>query len=1005
MVIGSEEMNNNKLKKNKKLTLKIFIIVILFVTLGGLLIETKTGFFSTVTRKFLNSLGIYTEGVKEVEFESDDFSSGAGGSYHIKKSADWTALSTATIHFDVETTVQSHYLHRDVVFVFDTSSSMLGLRMAEVREEGNELVPKILEDKDSRIAFITFDKDAKLITDFTNDERMLLDEINKLEANTVDGTTNYYDGLKKAEEILEGYTQKDDTELVVLFLTDGLPNVNTPNQIAEYQKLKIKYPFMRVCGIQYEMGETIMSQIKEISDEQFEAHLNDLHNAMFDAAFSPMAYDTFEITDYIDNDYYTVEDDTKIKTTKGTATLQVEGGKQKVVWHFNKGELHSGNEVEMDIDVKINNNLKEKPGYYPTNENVEVKSTIDGKNNNTTFSNTPILQHGYKVKYESNMPSGCSSSFSKEETHYAFESVKIEGENLTCKDYLFKGWKVKEAVQMVNDETFVMPQNDVIVRSLWTNFGLQKSMEGTINEKLTLYRAVAKQAVPDNEKSEFTGSSGINFNQNSSDTNGKGVYTIADTLGERYPIHYFRGEVNNNNVIFGGFCWQIVRTTETGGVKLIYNGTPLNNQCPEGRTNDERIIKKAAFNKNYNSPAYVGYKYGTAYTYKEKVMDITGLTTGHSKTITGGMTETNYWYSDTVTYDPVTGMYTLENPTQKFWSDTYRENQFKYTCLSDIETSCSPVYYVIATANSSMSKTELKNGETADEVGSAKIIYGNDVTYEDGTYKLTNTFEGLVGSAQTEYQKIAGANGYHYTCFSDKDTCSTVSYIYYAESITNSGIPQISAYYIDLENGKKIDEALKEMTTESDNSTPSNIMTEIDKWYEENLKGTYGSMLEDTIWCNDRTISDYGGLDKDGDGVSKSLYFSPYARRNSQPSLTCSNPNDRFTVSGEVGNGKLTNPVGTITMDEARYAGAYSTTTNKTYYLYTNGSYWLASPYNFYHSGASEFFVHSNGSLYYNYVYTSSYGVRPAVSLKPGTLYSSGDGTPEQPYIVDLQDY
>ena len=29
---------------------------------------------------------------------------------------------------------------------------------------------------------------------------------------------------------------------------------------------------------------------------------------------------------------------------------------------------------------------------------------------------------------------------------------------------------------------------------------------------------------------------------------------------------------NLNNVIFAGQCWQMIRTTDTGGVKMIYNG-------------------------------------------------------------------------------------------------------------------------------------------------------------------------------------------------------------------------------------------------------------------------------------------------------------------------------------------------------------------------------------------------------------------------------------------------
>ena len=46
----------------------------------------------------------------------------------------------------------------------------------------------------------------------------------------------------------------------------------------------------------------------------------------------------------------------------------------------------------------------------------------------------------------------------------------------------------------------------------------------------------------------------------------------ADTYAN--PVYYYKGNVQNNNVLFGGFCWKIVRTTETGGVKIVYNGVP-----------------------------------------------------------------------------------------------------------------------------------------------------------------------------------------------------------------------------------------------------------------------------------------------------------------------------------------------------------------------------------------------------------------------------------------------
>ncbi|MBQ4262775.1 MAG: carboxypeptidase regulatory-like domain-containing protein [Bacilli bacterium] len=80
----------------------------------------------------------------------------------------------------------------------------------------------------------------------------------------------------------------------------------------------------------------------------------------------------------------------------------------------------------------------------------------------------------------------------------------------------------------------------------------------------------------------------IDFSQVSSDTNGKGLYYTSKTnvtedlngdgIGER--VYYYRGDVTNNNVRFGGYCWRIVRTNEDGSVRMRYNGTYSNGTCP-----------------------------------------------------------------------------------------------------------------------------------------------------------------------------------------------------------------------------------------------------------------------------------------------------------------------------------------------------------------------------------------------------------------------------------------
>lgn len=110
---------------------------------------------------------------------------------------------------------------------------------------------------------------------------------------------------------------------------------------------------------------------------------------------------------------------------------------------------------------------------------------------------------------------------------------------------------------------------------------------------------------------------GLDYDKISSDSNGKGVYSTTNTDSGK-EVYFYRGDVNNNNVLFGGFCWKIVRTTETGGVKLIYNGIPSeNNEC--NNIGIATTIGTSVFNSVYNDNASVGYMYGntSATSYEE----------------------------------------------------------------------------------------------------------------------------------------------------------------------------------------------------------------------------------------------------------------------------------------------------------------------------------------------------------------------------------------------------
>ena len=204
------------------------------------------------------------------------------------------------------------------------------------------------------------------------------------------------------------------------------------------------------------------------------------------------------------------------------------------------------------------------------------------------------------------------------------------------------------------------------------------------------------------------------------------------------------------------------------------------------------------------------------------------------------------------------------------------------------------------------------------------------------------------------------------------------------------------------------------------NINNSAIKTYIDNWYSQNFDETATNKLEDTIFCNDRSTKAYdkntigdtrmsscGAL---GYGKNNTFYGiahrASYFSKNPNPSLVCTNENDRFTVDSKNGNGKLTYPVGLITTDELILAGFntyYSNTSeykDTTNYLYTISNYWTFSPVMMYGS-ASFSYVGAAGGLNESSV-RNALGVRPVVSLANGTLVNSnGEGTSTNPYVVE----
>ncbi len=360
---------------------------------------------------------------------------------------------------------------------------------------------------------------------------------------------------------------------------------------------------------------------------------------------------------------------------------------------------------------------------------------------------------------------------------------------------LYDDFDIKNVKTITYTIYFYLDSNKINNNYLKTNFTGKIYAEANSTSKL----CNSEKDLYDNITKDATLDTSIDFSQISSDTNGKGIYKRSGTENDTYPIYYYRGAVDNNNVIFANFCWKIVRTTEIGGVKLIYNGKPSNGTC--NNTGTSTRIGKSTFNTNVDNNAYVGYMYG----------DING----------------------------------------------------------------------------------------------------------------------------TSYEEVH-------------------------KNINNSAIKDT-----------------------------------LDNWYSTKMTD-YTEKLEDTVWCNDREVLSGTGIGTDV--TSYKIHSRTYS--NNSPTFNCSQGNDRFTVSTSNGNGALIYPVGLITADEVRFAGAVYGKGNKSFYLFTGDTFWTMSARIFDGNTAFGLLVGSNNSLS-NLNVSYSLDVRPSISLAIGVTYSKGDGTANSPYVID----
>ena len=196
------------------------------------------------------------------------------------------------------------------------------------------------------------------------------------------------------------------------------------------------------------------------------------------------------------------------------------------------------------------------------------------------------------------------------------------------------------------------------------------------------------------------------------------------------------------------------------------------------------------------------------------------------------------------------------------------------------------------------------------------------------------------------------------------------------------------------------------------NTNNSAIKTYIDNWYKNNLSSYSKYISTEAVYCNDRELAP--GSTYNTGNTSFSYATKERLNTNKTPTYNCTNIKDAF--SGSNSEAKLTYPIGLMTADEIAYAGGKEFTSLPSpyawYYLNSAGGsitgstyWWSLSPFGWSGSYSTVWVVFGSsnpGYLSYIRANDTSYGVRPAISLKSCIKYNTGNGAPETPYEIVL---
>ena len=216
------------------------------------------------------------------------------------------------------------------------------------------------------------------------------------------------------------------------------------------------------------------------------------------------------------------------------------------------------------------------------------------------------------------------------------------------------------------------------------------------------------------------------FTENTTGT----LFTATESIAGSTPkkVYYYAGNTTNNWVKFANLYWRIIRTNHDGSIRLLYSGT--NHNTTEG------YIGISAFNTSYNSPVYVGYKYGTSI--------------GSNRQNTNDSTIKKYvdnWYSNNLSsyskYISTEAVYCNDRELEP--GQEYSDNPFNYAPTGRYSTTKTPTYNCTNNKDAfSGNNGEAKLTYSIGLMTIDEIVYAGENSY--AWYYLNSAGESITGS-------------------------------------------------------------------------------------------------------------------------------------------------------------------------------------------------------------------------------------------------------------------